>query len=238
MRKLLFYISLIFVTVLISCNKEPAESCEDGYQNQNEIGIDCGGVCRDCGDGNCLDGIMNGNETGIDCGGECNTVCPETCFDGILNQDEEEIDCGGICDLPCDCNPDHFNWISNFNYFYTFDEPLEENYDDNEDDIDYAIAITSPGTYIKIKIRSNNFPPEVGTYIASPYENYLQFDERAMHIEAVFNTFSNAVLESGTEIYVTKSNPLTFYICDGQFGNYFPASITFVTDVKFEIPIE
>ncbi len=52
---------------------------------------------------NCFDGIQNQDETGIDCGGVCEfnfgLVCPpaETCFDGIMNQDETGIDYGGVC---------------------------------------------------------------------------------------------------------------------------------------------
>ncbi|MCE9517578.1 tail fiber domain-containing protein, partial [Candidatus Nomurabacteria bacterium] len=51
----------------------------------------------------CSDGIMNQDETGIDEGGVCAPqVDPEptpdpTCSDGILNQDETEIDIGGVC---------------------------------------------------------------------------------------------------------------------------------------------
>ncbi len=42
----------------------------------------------------CNDGEQNGDETGIDCGGSCPNICA-TCNDGILNGDEEKIDCGG-----------------------------------------------------------------------------------------------------------------------------------------------
>lgn len=51
----------------------------------------------------CFDGIQNQDETGIDCGGVCEFnfgfVCPptETCFDGIMNQDETGVDFGGVC---------------------------------------------------------------------------------------------------------------------------------------------
>ena len=44
-------------------------SCNDGQQNQDETGIDCGGPCDACS--TCHDGIQNQNETGIDCGGPC-----------------------------------------------------------------------------------------------------------------------------------------------------------------------
>ena len=68
-------------------------SCSDGILNQDETNIDCGGVCSACP--NCFDNIQNGLETGIDCGGICQS-CP-TCVDGIQNGTEQGIDCGGIC---------------------------------------------------------------------------------------------------------------------------------------------
>ena len=49
----------------------------------------------------CNDGFQNGDETGVDCGGSCPDVCPPTCDDGIQNGDETGVDCGGsFCD-PC-----------------------------------------------------------------------------------------------------------------------------------------
>jgi gliding motility-associated-like protein len=48
-------------------------TCDDGIQNGNEDGIDCGGPdCEPCDD--CFDGIQNGDEEGVDCGGSC-TPC-------------------------------------------------------------------------------------------------------------------------------------------------------------------
>lgn len=58
----------------------------------------------------CNDGIQNGNETGVDCGGDC-LVCP-TCDDGILNGDELDVDCGGTNCPACppeDCSTFDFN---------------------------------------------------------------------------------------------------------------------------------
>lgn len=46
----------------------------------------------------CNDGIQNGDETGIDCGGSCSPCA--TCSDGIQNQGETGVDCGGPCP-PC-----------------------------------------------------------------------------------------------------------------------------------------
>ncbi len=71
-------------------------TCNDGIQNGNETGIDCGGSCPPCV--TCNDGIQNGNETGIDCGGSCPPCV--TCNDGIQNGNETGIDCGGSCP-PC-----------------------------------------------------------------------------------------------------------------------------------------
>lgn len=56
------------------------ESCFDGIQNQDETGVDCGGVCE------------------LNFGLVCPPVPPpETCNDGIMNQDETGIDYGGVC---------------------------------------------------------------------------------------------------------------------------------------------
>ncbi|MEL6943147.1 MAG: hypothetical protein AAFO82_10805, partial [Bacteroidota bacterium] len=73
---------------------ESAEpSCNDGIQNGDETGVDCGGSdCPVCP--TCDDGIQNGDETGIDCGGSDCPACP-TCDDGIQNGDETDVDCGG-----------------------------------------------------------------------------------------------------------------------------------------------
>ena len=78
----------------------PQPTCDDGIQNGDETGIDCGGSCAACA--TCDDGIQNGDETGIDCGGSC-AACP-TCNDGILNGDETGIDCGGSCPACISCN--------------------------------------------------------------------------------------------------------------------------------------
>ena len=60
-----------------SCKEDPVEcptciTCDDGIQNGDETGIDCGGSCQPC-ENFCNDGIQNGDETDIDCGGSC---CP------------------------------------------------------------------------------------------------------------------------------------------------------------------
>ncbi|MEM6699935.1 MAG: hypothetical protein AAF599_16145, partial [Bacteroidota bacterium] len=87
-------------------------TCEDGIQNGDETGIDCGGVdCPDCPEPTCDDGIQNGDETGIDCGGSDCTACP-TCEDGIQNGDETGIDCGGDCE-PCQAEPTCDDGIQN-----------------------------------------------------------------------------------------------------------------------------
>ncbi|MCI4651300.1 M12 family metallo-peptidase [Phaeodactylibacter sp.] len=56
-----------------------------------------------CGPPSCEDGIQNGNETGVDCGGPDCPACP-TCDDGIQNGDELGVDCGGPDCAPCPCN--------------------------------------------------------------------------------------------------------------------------------------
>ncbi|WP_084050434.1 GEVED domain-containing protein [Aquimarina macrocephali] len=46
-------------------------TCNDGIQNGDETGVDCGGSCSPCAIPTCTDGIQNGDETGVDCGGSC-----------------------------------------------------------------------------------------------------------------------------------------------------------------------
>ena len=56
----------------------------------------------ECGPPTCDDGIQNNDETGVDCGGEECPACP-TCEDGIQNGSETGVDCGGPeCDV-CIC---------------------------------------------------------------------------------------------------------------------------------------
>jgi hypothetical protein len=75
-------------------------SCEDGVQNGQETGVDCGGPdCPACP--TCNDGIQNGQETGIDCGGPACEACDPTCNDGIRNGQETGVDCGGPDCEPC-----------------------------------------------------------------------------------------------------------------------------------------
>ncbi len=65
--------------------------------NRADYGITISGVSTPT----CNDGIQNGDETGIDCGGSCDPCIPDpTCDDGIQNGDETGIDCGGSCG-PC-----------------------------------------------------------------------------------------------------------------------------------------
>lgn len=131
-------------------------TCSDGYHNQNETDLDCGGVCgASCANGQvcaahadcvsefcmpdlllcaemtCSDGYINQNETDLDCGGICGATCANnlkckvhedcmsnfctpdslvciemTCNDGYLNLNETDVDCGGVCGATCEYNED------------------------------------------------------------------------------------------------------------------------------------
>jgi hypothetical protein len=84
-----------------------APSCDDGVQNGDETGADCGGGCeRACGagagcvsDADCDDGLFCPEQTAV-----CSEV---SCDDDVLNGTETSIDCGGGCpgcDDGADCN--------------------------------------------------------------------------------------------------------------------------------------
>jgi hypothetical protein len=68
------------VTATVTVEAPPA-TCDDGIQNGDEEGIDCGGtLCDACP--TCDDGIQNGDETGVDCGGTCDACA---LADGEIN---------------------------------------------------------------------------------------------------------------------------------------------------------
>ncbi|MBK7224379.1 MAG: hypothetical protein KAX53_02085 [Saprospiraceae bacterium] len=47
--QLFLFAAIIGLATLISCSKEEAKgTCSDGIKNQDETGIDCGGVCTAC----------------------------------------------------------------------------------------------------------------------------------------------------------------------------------------------
>ena len=96
------------------CGAITSISCNDGIQNGDETGVDCGGSsCTACV--TCNDGIQNGNETGTDCGGDCAPcVVTPTCTDGIQNGNETGVDCGGAC-APCTVLPTGTDGIQNGN---------------------------------------------------------------------------------------------------------------------------
>ncbi len=83
------------------CNLGADPTCDDGFQNGDETGVDCGGSnCPACPP-TCFDGIKNGQETGVDCGGPDCPECVPTCDDGIQNGNETDVDCGGPDCIPC-----------------------------------------------------------------------------------------------------------------------------------------
>lgn len=92
-----------------ACGPPPEPTCDDGIQNGDEEGVDCGGSsCNPCPEPTCDDGIRNGDEEGVDCGGSNCSPCvtPPTCDDGEQNGEETGVDCGapGCPDCPIDCD--------------------------------------------------------------------------------------------------------------------------------------
>ncbi len=77
-------------------------TCDDGVQNGDETGVDCGGpACRALGQRCFDDGAC---AVPADCmSGVCarNTCQAPTCDDGLRNGDEADVDCAGGC-APCE----------------------------------------------------------------------------------------------------------------------------------------
>jgi hypothetical protein len=99
------YLGLLCLAVCTTgCIEIPpfiGDQCQDGIENGNESGLDCGGSCQVC---------PNMGES-CEIGGDCDSlVCSEnmcidaTCNDGVTNGDETDLDCGGSCPLSCGLN--------------------------------------------------------------------------------------------------------------------------------------
>lgn len=73
----IFYVCFMAFGMIMFSSCGDDETCSDGIQNQDETGVDCGGVCTACV--TCSDGIQNGDEEGVDCGG---TDC-DACLVGV-----------------------------------------------------------------------------------------------------------------------------------------------------------
>ncbi|MEM7185103.1 MAG: M43 family zinc metalloprotease [Bacteroidota bacterium] len=68
------------------CGPAPDPTCDDGVQNGDETGVDCGGsTCAPCPEPTCDDGIQNGDETGVDCGGSNCAPCQIACTSTVTN---------------------------------------------------------------------------------------------------------------------------------------------------------
>ncbi len=77
-------------------NGAPAPTCDDGVQNGDEEGVDCGGSnCPACP--SCSDGIQNQGEEGVDCGGPC-PACPTSGCETINFNDYSINSYGGSQD--------------------------------------------------------------------------------------------------------------------------------------------
>ncbi|HWC57716.1 MAG TPA: carboxypeptidase regulatory-like domain-containing protein [Candidatus Paceibacterota bacterium] len=79
-------------------------SCYDGIQNQNETGVDTGGVCGSSSSDVCSN--IPGDQPTVPSGmelrdGQCVPISTQpSCYDGIQNQDETGVDTGGVCGGP------------------------------------------------------------------------------------------------------------------------------------------
>ncbi len=83
------------------CGAPADPTCDDGIQNGDETGVDCGGSGGAGGEPTWDAGDQKRDETGIDCGGSACPSCPATCDDGVQNGDETGVDCGGSDCAPC-----------------------------------------------------------------------------------------------------------------------------------------
>ena len=102
------------------CSTGNTPTCDDGIQNGDETGVDCGGSCEPCMDmDTCDDGVQNGDETGIDCGGSCEP-CDDGMFDNLTFQVTDAF--GAIGTEVCvEVNAFSFTDVTGFRLPVTYD---------------------------------------------------------------------------------------------------------------------
>ena len=185
-------------------------TCNDGIQNGQETGVDCGGPsCPACA--TCNDGIQNGQETGVDCGGPSCPACP-TCYDGIQNGQETGIDCGGPACAPCG------NGNETQIGGYYFETGWDGWIDGGQHCFRYGGSFSPEGTY---SIRMRNSGTESAT--TSPVYNLSSFHT----IQFEFR-FRASGMESGKSFAVQYYNG-TSYSTVSTFvaGNDFTNNVTY-----------
>ena len=123
-------------------------TCYDGVKNQNEGGVDCGGVCEPCNEVSCNDRKKNGDEDGIDCGGSRCPVCRDR---GNVVEDESvcgdgECDSGEETDCPSDCEVvTDENGVDIFNLMFI---------------IILILAVLGGGVWFYLKKKGGSFSPQ------------------------------------------------------------------------------
>ena len=191
-------------------------SCNDGVQNGNETGVDCGGSdCSACV--SCNDGLQNGNETGVDCGGPDCAACP-TCSDGVQNGDETEVDCGGADCVPCSTGG------TDELFAHYFESGWDGWQDGGSDCYRYSGSRSYEGSY-SIRIRDNS-----GTNSAMTSSTYDVSGYSALEIKFYF--YPNS-MESGEDFFVkyydgSSWNTVASYASGTSFNNntFYTATVT------------
>ena len=200
----------------------PCPTCNDGIQNGDEEGVDCGGsTCPPCP--TCNDGIQNGDETGVDCGGSC-PPCP-TCNDGIQNGDEEGVDCGGSC--PNDCP------AGGVLFAHYFESGWDGWADGGSDCYRYSGSRSWEGNY-SIRIRDNS-----GTASSMTSSVYDVSGASSIEIEFYFYAWSMEVGEDFWVMFYDGStwNVVAAYARGTSFNNntFYVATVT-LTSANYNFP--
>lgn len=217
--KLALLLGILFA--FSGCDKPLPISCEDGFMNQNEEGVDCGGPCDPCNDGfSCSDGIQNGTEVGVDCGGECLPCFPpqNLCFDGIQNNGEDGVDCGGPCEFPCNiCEPSQENVIYGMTYNIS-----ECEYNSFNERYEITGYVGFSGPTLTIRINSPNNPPSTGVYAVSSGIIFSQ--ELSIDIDYPFG--QNLYAVEGQGVYIVENDPIEIIMCGVDFSGEFDFTTT------------
>ncbi|PHI18809.1 hypothetical protein CEQ90_16270 [Lewinellaceae bacterium SD302] len=189
-------------------------TCDDGIQNGNETGVDCGGPdCAPCMVmPTCNDGIQNGSETGVDCGGpDCAPCDPVNEDDLIFSMSSTS---GNVGDEVClDIITQNFNGIGGFQYTINYDPTVLE-FTQASNQVFFDLSVVQPGANPgEIRVSWNYFQPdEIGETLP---DNTLMF---TICFTVLQNTGTNVVFSGnpiGIEGFDAAGNELNVILNPG-----------------------
>ena len=179
--------------------------CDEGIQNFNETGVDCGSPkCAPCAPDGCTDpAAHNYDPAAPNDDGSC-----ETCDDGVQNGDETGVDCGGTNPNCGPCGDLCINALE----IECGDSVTGDTSNNTDDDLAQNCGVTSPGAGVWYAFEGTGENVKLSTdYAGTDYDTNLQ-----VYSGDCDNLTCVAQNEDGGEVFVNGwTSDVTFTSMEG-----------------------